>query len=155
MIAAIALMGWLGKLWDKITGEELVRQQEKERNRQGHEKWLRELEPMYRNSGSEFPHDDYPPDWQVRRAMVYDRAEGTCERCGKPAGKYIGDLSHAEDLGGSWTRGISVIQDAHVHHKVPISKGGNHSLNNLELLHEWCHDFRHWELRNLSEDDGD
>ena len=59
----------------------------------------------------------YPPDWNERRDIVFDEAE-CCEICGS-------------------------IEYLHVHHQVPISKGGNHKIENLMALCESCHEAKH------------
>ncbi|HEY4000622.1 MAG TPA: HNH endonuclease signature motif containing protein [Candidatus Xenobia bacterium] len=49
---------------------------------------------------------------------VYHRAQGRCESCGERCG-------------------------LQVHHIIPISEGGDHSLENLRLLCRSCHDATH------------
>jgi hypothetical protein len=60
----------------------------------------------------------YPPDWDERREEVLRNALG-CENCG------------------------SEHDPLHVHHEVPISKGGSHSVDNLCVLCEKCHERQH------------
>ena len=60
----------------------------------------------------------YPPDWEERKVSARDRI-GFCERCFK---------SH-------------II--LHVHHKIHISRGGNHKFENLEVLCEDHHSSAH------------
>ena len=60
----------------------------------------------------------YPPDWEERREEVLRNAQ-TCENCGSGHGPL------------------------HVHHEVSISKGGSHSVYNLCVLCEKCHERRH------------
>jgi len=55
-----------------------------------------------------------PPDWDLRRKQVLERFPD-CQ----------GEGPHSGPL--------------HVHHKIPISKGGNHRLENLIVLCEHCH----------------
>jgi len=59
----------------------------------------------------------YPPDWNERRDIVFDVA-GCCEICGSQ-------------------------DDLHVHHQIPVSKGGNHKIENLMALCESCHEAKH------------
>lgn len=61
---------------------------------------------------------DYPPDWDSRKEKARKKFP-FCEDCG----------SH---------RGL-----LHVHHKIPIAKGGNHISKNLLVLCENCHSARH------------
>lgn len=56
----------------------------------------------------------YPPDWEDRRLQVRSRSD-YCEECGT----FYGQL--------------------HIHHSIPISKGGSHAIDNLVLLCEDCH----------------
>lgn len=66
----------------------------------------------------------YPSDWDQRRRQVYQRDGYTCQRCGR---------------GG----GPNGMAELHAHHKVPRSKGGSHSLSNLETLCRECHNQKH------------
>lgn len=60
----------------------------------------------------------YPPDWDARKKEAKDKI-GFCERC--------------------HTSGMQL----HVHHNIPISKGGDHKLENLRVLCEACHSLAH------------
>lgn len=60
----------------------------------------------------------YPPDWDERRNLVIDRDGERCKRC------------------SSW-------QNLHLHHKVPLSKGGTNEISNLVLLCRKCHSKQH------------
>ncbi len=64
---------------------------------------------------------EIPPDWEDRRQLLIDEFN-YCTQC-----KKFG------------TRSTSL----HVHHIVPISKGGSHRLSNLEVLCEKCHQRKH------------
>lgn len=61
----------------------------------------------------------YPPDWEERRDSVVRAAGFRCRKC------------HAYN------------QFLHAHHKLPIAKGGDHRLQNLEPLCKECHEKRH------------
>ncbi len=54
------------------------------------------------------------------RATVVDETCGRCERCGL----YLGDYGHA-------------------HHKIPRSRGGKWTVENIEYLCPPCHDLAH------------
>ena len=58
-----------------------------------------------------------PPDWAIRRKLVYDRDGGCCRRCGT----------------------IVPLDKCHIHHVVRRAKGGGHSLDNLVVLCRDCH----------------
>lgn len=73
----------------------------------------------------------YPPDWERRRMLAFERASGRCESCGLPAGR----IAPGED---GWR-----VRSAHVHHVRPISRGGRHGLANLRLLCAKCHSAEH------------
>lgn len=62
---------------------------------------------------------EYPDDWNERRERVLKRDGYECQRCG-----------------GSNT-------ELHVHHQMPISKGGSHKLSNLETVCSSCHATEH------------
>lgn len=79
-----------------------------------YKQWIEQIEPTLRDVKG------YPEDWSERRGEVYRRACGRCASCG-----------------------ITYIEEYHVHHKVPISAGGNHDFSNLELLCEDCHIEKH------------
>lgn len=69
------------------------------------------------------------PYWQWMREEAQRRAGYRCERCGKPEAE-------------CGKNGL------HVHHKIPQTKGGEHSLSNLEALCPGCHSRLHAEARH-------
>lgn len=97
------------------------------------EKWWKIEEPLYRES------EGYPEDWEIRRAQVCIRENGICEICGG----WCGDLTVPDEYIWLGLYYGKIVRGAHVHHKIPISKGGNHSLENLQLLCEDCHEKLH------------
>jgi hypothetical protein len=60
----------------------------------------------------------YPPDWETRKSTTRAQNDG-CENCSMPRGPL------------------------HVHHKIPVSRGGSHRLTNLKVLCEHCHSEAH------------
>lgn len=62
---------------------------------------------------------DYPPDWKSRKRTVIEKANYECEGCGE-----------SED-------------ELHVHHKIPLGKGGSNSIENLKCLCRGCHEKIH------------
>lgn len=62
---------------------------------------------------------EYPHDWDTRREKVLDRDGYRCQECG---------------------RENTVL---HVHHILPISKGGGHELSNLKTVCQSCHAKEH------------
>jgi len=60
---------------------------------------------------------NYPPDWEERKGEVFKQSSG-CHIC---------NSNYA----------------LHLHHIIPISRGGNHKLGNLILLCEDCHRRKH------------
>lgn len=63
------------------------------------------------------PYRYNPPDWAMRRRLVYDRDGGRCRRCGT----------------------IVPLDKSHIHHVVRRAAGGGHSLDNLVVLCKDCH----------------
>jgi hypothetical protein len=61
----------------------------------------------------------YPPDWEKRKSELYEESN-VCEKC------------------GSYFEGPK-----HIHHIIPVSKGGSHRFENLEVLCEICHSKKH------------
>lgn len=63
----------------------------------------------------------YPPDWDLRRYDVHMRDGYACTECG-------------------WPNGFKVRRrELHVHHIIPVSRGGDSSLDNLITLCHICH----------------
>ena len=60
----------------------------------------------------------YPPDWEERKLLL-ETSGDACEKCG------------------------TFRLDLHAHHRVPISSGGSHRIENLVLLCERCHRKKH------------
>ncbi len=64
---------------------------------------------------------DYPPDWdERRRGLLNDNAY--CQQCFKGYEKKV---------------------TLHIHHRIPVAKGGSHKRENLIVLCEDCHQSRH------------
>lgn len=76
-----------------------------------------EIDEWWRNSCINFR--GYPPDWEERRTEVIEDCSRTCVTCSS---------THAP---------------LHVHHIVPLSKGGSNDLSNLVALCENCHEDAH------------
>jgi len=70
----------------------------------------------------------YPPDWEERRDELHIAVGARCQRCGFK--KYR-------------DRPADEKRTFHVHHKIHISKGGNHKIDNLKLLCRKCHQKAH------------
>lgn len=60
-----------------------------------------------------------PPDWEVRKSLVRSQTGNYCQKCGKAS------------------------VEKHVHHKIPVSRGGSHRLENLVYLCVNCHSRAH------------
>lgn len=60
------------------------------------------------------------PNWTDVRIALWERSRGRCEGCGRHLGN-----------------------DGAVHHRRLRSRGGDHSLGNLMLLHTPCHTWAH------------
>lgn len=81
--------------------------------------WLQCDEPKYSDLHV------YPFDWSTRRAYIAFRDRYTCKICGNQ-----GELGF------------------HVHHIIPLSKGGNNNLKNLIYLCRYCHKQQHPHMRD-------
>jgi hypothetical protein len=79
------------------------------------EKYRIEVEPLYRQDGM----PGLPRDWEWRKLLVHHRASGRC-RCGQ----YVPPTTDP-------------------HHVIFRRDGGDHSLENLELLCWRCHKEQH------------
>lgn len=93
--------------------------------------WENETEPQNRRTRG------YPPDWQTRRTSVFFRENGRCQSCGARAGRCPTTRE------SRWRHPKPKVVGAHVHHRLPIRKGGTHALDNLELLCDSCHLAKH------------
>jgi hypothetical protein len=73
---------------------------------------------------------DYPIDWEMRCAEIYLRDEKKCKNCKRLVVNNKLKKYNAKNIEG---------EKAHIHHIIPLSKGGNSELINLELLCVNCH----------------
>lgn len=94
--------------------------------------WLKNEEPKYR-----FLHT-YPPDWDIRKKYVQKLNNYKCQICGFTHFHSEKDLRVALD-----TRRHTLWTGLHVHHKLPLSKGGDNDIANLICLCERCHENQH------------
>lgn len=88
-------------------------------NEETEEEWLEKTEPKYR-----YLHD-YPPDWYKRQRYIIKKYDNKCAECGSKHQSYHGHIIF------------------HVHHIVPLKKGGDNSFENLTYLCEYCHAKKH------------
>jgi hypothetical protein len=84
------------------------------------------LEEINRNQEIEYENicvnlNYYPPDWELRRRKVLERDNYCCTECGWPNGY----KRKAREL--------------HIHHIIPLSQGGDNSIENLATLCHICH----------------
>lgn len=74
-----------------------------------------------------------PIDWKIRKRIVHTRDKSSCRRCGVNL-----PLEHPQ---------------THIHHIIPRSQYGDHSINNLILLCSDCHTFMfHYSYNEVSDD---
>lgn len=76
----------------------------------------------------------YPPDWSIRKYKVLKRDGHCCQKCG-------------------WPKGFKRRRrELHIHHIIPVAKGGTHNIENLITLCNICHskvDFTHAWVRKV------
>ena len=100
--------------------------------------WLANEEPKYRH------YKTYPPDWSRRKLFVQKRDNYTCQICKRRTYVSDADTKRAID-----TKHHSMWTGMHVHHKRPLSAGGDNSLDNLITLCESCHENQHPHMLKL------
>jgi len=86
--------------------------------------------------------NSYPPDWERRRVLVFLRDNGKCQsqqHRGGICGRLLCDPSQI----WNFKYDVKLLVDAHVDHIAPIYSGGDHSLENLQLLCPICHALKH------------
>jgi len=74
---------------------------------------------LFKNREENVFDGSYPSNWDEIRKKVLKRDGYRCKECGTGNKKF------------------------HVHHKIPISEGGSHNLENLITLCEYCHNSKH------------
>lgn len=104
-------------------------EQKKEEVKKRMNSWLVNVEPKHRYFKG------YPPDWTERKMYIQKRDRYTCQICGTTV---ILDTQAAID-----TRDHASLARLQVHHKIPLSKGGDNSLDNLISLCFDCHEDQH------------
>ncbi len=102
--------------------------------------WRRITEAKYRLSPGS------PPDWTWRRLWVLHRDGKRCVQCGSDGIKEL--ISKRRRL--EQKPRFHPDGGLHVHHIVPISKGGQHGLGNLAPLCLRCHALEHPENQMLA-----
>ena len=103
--------------------------------------WRNSVEVKFRK------YKGYPPDWERRRALVFLRDGGKCqdkEHRGGTCGRLLCEANQIWNFKYS----AKLLVEAHVDHIIQISAGGDHGLENLQLLCPRCHALKHgdWEL---------
>jgi hypothetical protein len=97
------------------------------------EAWLTITEPKYRAAS------DYPPDWLWRRFVTLLRDKKKCRHCTSDGEKAYRKKRRRMENKPRW----NPLGGLDVHHVVPVTKGGDHSLENLITLCGECHSFEH------------
>jgi len=89
----------------------------------GHEVYLDSwvIDKINQSTGlEEWSRDDqYPVNWDTLRRKCYSRNDYTCQECN------------------------ATETELHAHHKIPVSEGGEHTLNNLICICKSCHEDHH------------
>jgi 5-methylcytosine-specific restriction endonuclease McrA len=98
-----------------------------------------EIEPTYRK------YNGYPPDWERRRALVFIKDQGECQKCRKSCGH----LACEPNQIWNFKFDEHLLYDADVHHAKHKSSAGNHGLDNLLLYCLLCHSKEHPENSDI------
>ena len=106
--------------------------------------WRNLVEAQFRK------HAGYPPDWERRRSLVFLRDRGKCQSKEHRGGTCGRLLCEANQI-WNFKYGVRLLVEAHVDHITSISNGGDHSLENLQLLCPSCHALKHgdWQLATM------
>lgn len=136
--------------WEMLSREQAVKELYELHTRKHAQKiWFEKIEPVLRKS------KDYPEDWEIRRSVVFVKSKGRCKECHKMCiSKYLEPTSSWTLPRRFWKWSVQYrheILGGHVHHIVPISRGGDHALSNLELLCGECHAAKHPDSKHLLE----
>ncbi|NHO33504.1 hypothetical protein [Acetobacter fallax] len=99
----------------------------------------------------------YPPDWpQISRSVRFERAQGRCQRCGRPHGQQVravaagrwfdADIGHWRDARGRATRCPDLIEQIGVRETRVVLAAAhldhdprNNRWRNLRALCQRCH----------------
>jgi hypothetical protein len=76
-------------------------------------------------------------EWKVNRALAMELAGGVCEYDRVPDGHW------GPDGRPVWPYRKCCLPAVHVHHRLPSSAGGSHSITNLAALCEFHHSYIH------------
>lgn len=87
-------------------------------------------------------HAGYPPDWERRRVLVFLRAGGRCQSKDHRGGT-CGRLLCEPNQIWNFAYSEKLLVDTHVDHIKSVSSGGDHDLENLQLLCARCHALKH------------
>lgn len=109
--------------------------------------WYEKEEPLYRNHTKQSSRSIYPCDWCNRKEYIEAR-DGACYLCGKASNNHsiYQSMPYKKRITGMKRKDINKFQ--HIHHIVPISKGGSHALSNLILLCGECHAKQHNHMKS-------
>ncbi len=110
--------------------------------------WYEKEEPLHRNRTKQGNKSTYPYDWVNRKEYIEAR-DGACYLCGKTSTnqQIYRSMPYKKRINGIKPKDLYKYH--HVHHIIPISKGGNHALSNLVFLCGKCHEDQHDHMRRL------
>lgn len=84
------------------------------------------------------------------RQMAFARDGGFCSSCNLDCSKIDAVIRHFADTEGAEAArnfadllGVIHLTSWHIHHKIPLSKGGDNSPQNIVTLCQWCHAAEH------------
>lgn len=110
--------------------------------------WYEKEEPLHRNYTKQGNKFVYPSDWFNRKEYIEAR-DNACYLCGKISTNQqtYSSMSYKKRVAGIKPKDINKYH--HIHHIVPISKGGTHTLSNLIFLCGKCHENQHNHMKRL------
>lgn len=108
--------------------------------------WYDFSEKKNRNLTKNDKRSIYPEDWKIRRKYIEMRDGKGCYLCSDTRNNDRYYFLRPGDKRHMYRKGLDFSWNMQLHHIQPLSKGGDHSLQNLALLCNLCHEDQHMHL---------